>query len=341
LSYPVKFVVILGIVAVVSFFTASVVIPEKNAVAPSGRNAKKTLTPPPIRGGDILVVVADGKPAEKPIMVSGSADGPVPLDHEALAPVDDAEPAPVAPPEPKVVLADARPALPGPPPPVAKPAPAAAEAATAPAETKTAPAAPTPPPEPFATNAVYVAKTAAPQNTMAAFLAANAAPVTTAKPAPAAATFSTITDTATKAPAAAIATTTPAAATTPATPPPVKPAPANPNAPLGYKLASTAVCASIENRVPKGITDRFSKDAGAVYYFTHFVGAVDSAAVLHRWYREGKLIQTSILWIKSSSWRTHSKRNLTTVDEPAGNWRVEVIDQKSGKLLETASFVVE
>jgi len=116
----------------------------------------------------------------------------------------------------------------------------------------------------------------------------------------------------------------------------------DPNAPLGYRLASTAVCSGVENRAPKDVADRFSKDAGAVYYFTHIVGAADtSLAVMHKWYREGRLIQTSILQIRSASWRTHSKRNLTTVDDPVGNWRVDAVDQRSGKVLSSASFVIE
>jgi hypothetical protein len=108
------------------------------------------------------------------------------------------------------------------------------------------------------------------------------------------------------------------------------------------RIEQAAVCASINNKAPAGISDRFSKDAKAIYYFTHITGVRDTAAVVHRWYHEGKLIQTSILQVKSTNWRTHSKRSLiNSPDMVVGSWRVEAVDQKTGKVLESATFVVE
>ena len=348
MNYTVKFVVIIGIVAVLSFFTASVVIPEKNAVAPSRKkSAPRALTPLPTapRGGDIPIVVADGKPAEKPILVSGTASAPI--DHNAFVPapaVDEPDTkvppavavvdakvqapavAPVAPPTPPV-----SPVAPPPPaPPITQVASVDAKPATFSTKVDTALLASAP----FAgrTIPVYDVMKSVPPNTMAARLLAEMAAAGQKAASPAA-----------PAPAAPVVQTSPSAAPVAAAASPdtvVKRRP-DPSAPLGYRLVSTAVCSGIENRVPSGVGDRFSKESGGVYYYTHFVGATDSAAVLHRWYRDGKLIQTSILQIKSASWRTHSKRNFASMDDPSGNWRVEVIDQKSGKVLESASFVVE
>jgi len=341
LNYTVKFVVIISIVAVVSFFTASVVIPEKNAVAPSRKKSPPRALASPIMprgGGDIPVVVADGRPAEKPIMVSDAA--PAPIDHKTLAPVQEVDALFDAKAMPVVAMADTRAPsaaftpvetrISPPPAPVetkAPPAPAApagAKPATFSAAVDTA-----------ALNTVpFVGRTmelfdvkSVPPNTMAARLRAELA-----SPAP------KVTPPAAPPATAAVAAV---AATPPAVARPDTARRRDPNAPLGYRLASTAVCAAVENRAPKDIGDRFSKESGGVYYYTHIVGAVDSASVLHRWYREGKLIQTSILPIRSASWRTHSKRNFASMDDPSGSWRVEVIDQKSGKVLETASFVVE
>jgi len=337
LNYTVKFVVIIGIVAVVSFFTASVVIPEKNAVAPSRKkSAPRALAAPMMpRAGDIPIVVADGKPAEKPIMVSGTVSAPI--DHNAFAPapaVDEPANASAV-----VAMAEAKAlAAPAAPPPVGvkvPPAVAAVETkAPAPAVASVAPAAPVDvKPATFSTNvdtplvasAPFAGRTmelydikSVPPNTMAARL------------------WAEVTEAAKQKAAAQAA----AAAAAPAAPPVVQRKP-DANAPLGYRLSTTAVCAGIENRAPTGVGDRFSKESGGVYYYTHIVGAVDSAVVLHRWYRDGKLIQTSYLPIRSSSWRTHSKRNFASMDDPSGNWRVEIIDQKSGKVLESASFVVE
>ena len=340
MSYSVKFVVIISIVAAVSFFTASVVIPEKNAVAPTRKKSPpRALTSPimPRGGGDIPVVVADGRPAEKPILVSGTAAAPI--DHKALAPVAAAALAD-ANAQTVVATADTRPpAAPAAPVDTRVPPPAAPietkapPAAAAPADAKPATfsaavdtAAPDYVPFVGRTTELFDVKSV-PPNTMAARLRAElAAPAPKAAP-PAAPTAM---------PAVAAATPPPPAAARPDT---VRRR--DPNAPLGYRLASAAVCAAVENRAPKDVGDRFSKESGGVYYYTHIVGAVDSASVLHRWYRDGKLIQTSILPIRSASWRTHSKRSFASMDDPSGNWRVEIIDQKSGKVLESAAFVVE
>ena len=347
MNYTVKFIVIIGIVGVVSFFAASVLIPEKNAVAPSRKSAAKTLAPPVFRGGgDLQVVVADDKPADKPIKVSDS--GPFPRDHESLMPVANAPAGSKTLPVDTKALPPAAGAAAAPetktlPPPVeAKTLPPAVAAAAAPAVN-------TPPADPKAVAIVAKTDTApapiispkltqtgartAPANTMAARLDPKTPPVETPPPPPpppaaaapkAAAPLVTI-------------TATPAAAAPADTAKKKKP---DANAPLGYKLASAAVCARVENRAPQGIGDRFTKEAGGVYYFTHLVGATDSAAVMHKWYRDGKLIQTSILEIKSPNWRTHSKRSFLTMDDPTGSWKVDVVDQRTGKVLESNSFVV-
>ncbi|MDR2694249.1 MAG: DUF2914 domain-containing protein [Chitinispirillales bacterium] len=336
MSYTVKFVVIIGIVAVVSFFTASLVIPEKNAVAPSRKSAPRTMAPPAHRGGgDILVVVADGKPAEKPIAASESR--PVPPDLNVLAPAG----------APKAVARDTGAAAVAPAVAVsAGPKVPVADAKVPVVEAKAVDANPVM----FSPNADTVIPVAAP-------FVGRAVPLPDARYVPPNTVVARLiaeSDSAAKAASADVAAPPAVKTALAAAPPPVaaqmsvaappdtaKKKRPDPNAPLGYRLAAVAVCAAVENRAPKGVADKFAKESGAVYYFTHAVGAVDSAAVMHRWYREGKLIQTSILEIKSPNWRTHSKRNLATMDEPAGNWRVEVVDRRSGKVLESASFVVE
>jgi hypothetical protein len=241
--------------AVASFFVASAVIPERDAVAPQKAGASKKSMPTMFSGGKAAIAMVGVTSAENPAAAPEAR--PVPLD---LIPPTHAMPMPV---------------------PVAKTTPTIALSA---------------PPN---TRAALISMEAAPVNTQIAVDNAAAAPDTAAKK------------------------------KKPDTPPP------------GFKIVSTAVCSSVENRAPAGISDKFSKESDAVYYFTHITGALDSAAILHRWYHEGKLIQTSILQIKSPNWRTHSKRNLATIDEPAGGWRVEIVDQKSGKVLEMASFKVE
>lgn len=109
-----------------------------------------------------------------------------------------------------------------------------------------------------------------------------------------------------------------------------------------YRIEKAVLCASIQNREPQGISNKFSKDAPAVYYYTHLVGARDSTTVIHRWYQNGKLIQTSILPVKSNYWRTHSRRNLLTqTSDVTGQWRVDVVEPGSNTVMESASFTIE
>lgn len=368
MSYTVKFVVIISIVGVVSFFTASLVIPEKNAVAPSRKSASKVLMPPPASrsGGDILVVVADGKPSDKLIAESGLGSGVVPPDHNALAPSAGPDAAAAA---AKAVRPSGAGAA------QVDPRALAAAAPTAGANVLPPPAATAADPVMFSpqtdtadvpeavsfvgrTSALPDAKSSPPPNTMIARLIAEAEAAAKVRADSIAAAA------AAKVKADSVAAAFAAKAALSAVPPPPAPPagtqpvpialsitvpPADtvkkrpdPNAPLGYRLVSTAVCSGVENRAPKDVADKFSKDVGAVYYFTHIAGAADtSLAVMHKWYREGKLIQTSILQIRSASWRTHSKRNLATVDDPTGNWRVDAVDQRSGKVLSSTAFVIE
>jgi len=119
-------------------------------------------------------------------------------------------------------------------------------------------------------------------------------------------------------------------------------APAQKTTASPYRIEKTALCSAIKDREPQGITDKFSKDAPSVYYFTSIVGARDTTAVIHRWYQNGKLIQTSILPVKSSYWRTHSRRNLLAHNgDVTGQWRVDVVESGTNKVLESASFTVE
>lgn len=324
MNYTIKSVVIIGAVAVVSFFVASAVIPERGAVAPVNKSAAPKGFMPPRSAysgdvGDIPVVVADDTPVSNPIVAPGANAVPVDLHvtHEAPPPATPVA-AVVPPPAPPVAVA-----VP-PTPPVATPKPTPAQAPAMPPVAMAVPPSPEPPAPPASRPTLPPTVTLLPVMP-AAPIGTKLAPIEI-KPS---ATFTT------KEPAPTAAT--PATAAAAPDIPKKKPEPGQ----LGYKLAKAAVCASVENRAPAGITDRFSKNAEAVYYFTHLVGATDSAAVLHRWYHDGKLIQTSILQIKSPNWRTHSKRNLTTVEEPAGSWKVEVVDMGTGKVLESAQFVVE
>jgi len=111
--------------------------------------------------------------------------------------------------------------------------------------------------------------------------------------------------------------------------------------PSVLKVKRSAVCSSVENREPAGVSDKFSKDLKELFFFTHITGAADSARIEHRWYYKGNRVQTTVLPVRSSSWRTFSKRSLIRSVESAGEWKVEAVDQANGRALGSAVFIIE
>ena len=111
------------------------------------------------------------------------------------------------------------------------------------------------------------------------------------------------------------------------------------------RVNQAAVCTAVRDRTPFGVADRFDKDTPSLHYFTHITGVRDTTTwIRHMWYHEGKLMQTSVLHVGSYNWRTHSRRNLANRPDGSditGRWRVDVVDNRTGKVLETTSFVIE
>ena len=111
----------------------------------------------------------------------------------------------------------------------------------------------------------------------------------------------------------------------------------------GVSAETIIVCAAVEEKAPVGVSNKFSaKDTKQVYFYTIITGARDTTAIVHRWYHNGKLIQTSPLSVRSAHWRTHSKRNLysTNAPDPVGEWRVDVVEGKTGQVMGSTNFTV-
>jgi len=127
----------------------------------------------------------------------------------------------------------------------------------------------------------------------------------------------------------------------PATPDTAKKAKAQKTA-SGISAENIAVCTAVQDKTPVGISNKFTKDTKQVYFYTLITGARDTTPVVHRWYHNGKLVQTSFLSIRSPYWRTHSRRKLqdATVADPAGDWRVDVVEGKTGQVMGSTSFTV-
>jgi len=314
MPYYAKAVIIIAAVAVVSFFAAELLIPEKNAVTAKDDSAAEEQRPPQAQAAD-----GSAHDEDIPVVV---VDHPVPQAKEAPAPVIDAK---------AVKAVDSK---------TVKAEPVDTKTAKA-VDTKTAKA------EPIDTK---TAKTLDAKTAKAEPIDTKTSKTLDAKTAKAE-PVDTKTAKTTDAKALALAPPPQKTVTPPVQPanavkpqpvaaePPVQKKPASASA---YRIEKAALCTAIKDREPQGVTDRFSKDAPYVYYFTSIVGARDTTAVIHRWYQNGKLIQTSILPVKSSYWRTHSRRNLLTHNgDVTGQWRVDVVETGTNKVMESASFSIE
>jgi len=107
------------------------------------------------------------------------------------------------------------------------------------------------------------------------------------------------------------------------------------------KVERSVVASSVVNREPAGVSDKFSKDLNEIFYFTHITGAADSVRIEHRWYYKGNRVQTTILHVRSPSWRTFSKRSLLRSVESAGEWKVQAVEQATGRVLSYERFTIE
>jgi hypothetical protein len=82
-------------------------------------------------------------------------------------------------------------------------------------------------------------------------------------------------------------------------------------------------CAAIKDRTPVTVSDTFPSDISAVYCYTRIVGARDSTAVTHSWYHGDTKVVDVNLPVRSSLWRTWSRK--TIAPGGRGEWKVDVI----------------
>jgi len=107
------------------------------------------------------------------------------------------------------------------------------------------------------------------------------------------------------------------------------------------KVRRAVICSSVENLEPVGVSNKFPRDSKEIFYFTHITGAKNPARIEHRWYHNGQRMQTTVLHIRSVNWRTFSKRSIIDPAEAVGEWMVQAVDQSSGAVLNSATFLIE
>ncbi len=104
-------------------------------------------------------------------------------------------------------------------------------------------------------------------------------------------------------------------------------------------VTRAAICTSVENREPQGEAASFPSATSKLYCFSHVRGAQGESEIRHTWYHNEDALGSVSLDVRSSSWRTYSSK--TIPQGYSGDWKVEIADAASGKVLKTLSFVVE
>lgn len=112
-----------------------------------------------------------------------------------------------------------------------------------------------------------------------------------------------------------------------------------PAAPSGLEVTRAAVCMGIDNREPQESGEKFAKDVGKVYCFSHIKGADRPLNIMHKWYYKYKLMSSIALRIKADNWRTFSYK--TIAPDMVGEWKVEIVNSENDEVLQLLKFLVE
>lgn len=97
-------------------------------------------------------------------------------------------------------------------------------------------------------------------------------------------------------------------------------------------------CAAIKDRAPVTVADTFPADIFSIYCYTRVLGAHDTTAVVHSWYRDSTKVAEVELAVKSPVWRTWSSKKM--IPEWRGEWKVEVT-APDGSVIASKSFFLE
>jgi len=105
-------------------------------------------------------------------------------------------------------------------------------------------------------------------------------------------------------------------------------------------IAEAAVCRSVSNGQPVDPGNEFPSSVGKLWFFTKVLGKEGELLyhITHVWYFGDKEMARIKLTVKSSSWRTYSSKNISTLW--TGKWKVDVISEE-GKIIESVPFQIQ
>ncbi|MDD2337408.1 MAG: DUF2914 domain-containing protein [Geobacteraceae bacterium] len=112
---------------------------------------------------------------------------------------------------------------------------------------------------------------------------------------------------------------------------------------LAQEGSLTVADMSITTRIVRGnpvdsVQRISSSSIHELYCYTKVTASEDAERqIVHEWYRNDEMVSRCVLPVQGTSWRTYSKKLITT--DMAGDWRVDVLDS-AGNLLKTTKFIL-
>lgn len=104
------------------------------------------------------------------------------------------------------------------------------------------------------------------------------------------------------------------------------------------RIVDSAIATNVQQRVPTGLGEVFSTDAGTIWAWVAVENRGEPTKVTMVWRRDDKVRSTLDLPVGTSPrWRTWSRTRLRKFD--AGEWTVDIYDE-DGNVLDTLEFTV-
>ncbi len=103
------------------------------------------------------------------------------------------------------------------------------------------------------------------------------------------------------------------------------------------QAAEVVVTTGIQDRIPVDAIQSYAASVESLYCYCRMIGVRSEATIEHVWYHNGREVSRISLPVRSSNWRTWSKKTI-----PAGGrgaWRVDVLDDQ-GEILGSQGFTL-
>lgn len=101
------------------------------------------------------------------------------------------------------------------------------------------------------------------------------------------------------------------------------------------QAAEVIVTTGIQNRMPVDTVRSYAASVGTLYCYCRIIGADSEVTVWQVWYCNGREVTRTALPVRSSNWKTWSKKVIPAAGR--GVWRVDVVNGQ-GKVLGSQGF---